>query len=177
MEWFLIILSSIIIVMLFLMLFYMNSLFNKEKLANQNLEDEISLLKRKLEQYKDNRAYRLYLVQPLICEYQIKKFDDKTIEVDKKAEGKIINISRSGMLFETNINFPVEKRDVLMEFNFTLDKVKFCLNGKLVRKEMRSKSANYYYGVEFEDVPNKVSRELSLCVNRMDIYQRQTNAS
>lgn len=165
--------SSMSLILCGVVYYFYYRLRKSERLL-QSLQVENSKMQRKIDQHEETRSFRLIFKNPIECEFRIKQLDDQPVTIDKNANGSILNISRTGMLFESDFNFPVEKRDVFIEFNFTLDKVKFCLNGKLVRKEMRNQNEQFYYGVTFKDVPNKVGRELSLSINRIDIVQRQS---
>lgn len=176
------IITALAIISLFVsggIIVYMNFQLKKAEKTIQSLKEEKGLLKQKLDHYvkEQERAFRLTLKTPVECPFQIKQLNERHIDIDKKTIGNIVNISRTGMLFETDFDFPIEKSDILLEFEFTLDKENFFILGKLIRKEIKSKNKKFYYGVIFDDVPNKVGRELSTCINRIHIIQNQYKAS
>ncbi|WP_121616660.1 PilZ domain-containing protein [Virgibacillus halodenitrificans] len=154
------------IILLCGIIFHLNSLIKKSSKIIVSINNDRNELKQKLEQYNDNCFCHITLKQPIKCEYSIIQLDNKKVEVDKKAIGSIIKISRSGMLLETDFNFPLETKDVLMKYTFALDNTDFNIDGKLISKEKRNKDNRNYYGVTFLNIPSKIDRKLSLCINQ-----------
>lgn len=107
----LIITTLVIISLLFSggMIIYLNSQLKKSDENIRSLRKENGLVKKKLEFYIRDRAFRLTLDKPIECQFQITQLDKQHIEIDKKAIGYIVDISRTGMLLETDFDCQLKK--------------------------------------------------------------------
>lgn len=135
------------------------------------LKESLTDLQAKLKDKEIRKAFRIKLLDQK-CIFEFIDFGDKLLEPLKhrKAEGKIKNISRTGMKLSCEFDLPVRKQ-ILLQLHFVLHDEEFSLVGKIVRKEELMN--NIYYGIEFIEPDSKEQQRLFQVIQKMEIEKRK----
>lgn len=146
----LIFLIILIILILLLTHGYYSRQLRKKDNQIKALKESMSRLQDKLKNMEGRRAFRITLPDEA-CEFELIAFGRKSSKPldqlkHKKGEGKIKDISRTGMKMSSALDLPVRKQ-IILQLYFVLDHTAFSLKGKIVRKE--ELMHGIFYGIEF----------------------------
>jgi hypothetical protein len=94
--------------------------------------------------FKRQEAFRYEFGQPIPCSFRIVRIGEKEVESDK-GKAEIYDISPKGMKIGTSLNIPLEKKVIILEVSFTLNKTELIFHGRLVWQ--RRFANDYFYGV------------------------------
>ncbi|PWA12761.1 PilZ domain-containing protein [Pueribacillus theae] len=134
------------------------------------MEKSLANMQFELEIVKKNRAFRLKLFEQE-CIFELIDFGDKLLEglKHKTGKGKILDISHTGMKLNSELNFPVRK-EIFLQLYFELQKEKFSLKGKIVRKEEFLN--DFSYGIQFIGVNPVEEQRLYMLIQKIEIEKR-----
>lgn len=141
-------------------------------------DDQINLLKEalkdlqaKLKDKEKRRAFRVTLLDGK-CIFEFIDFGDKLLEPlrHRKGEGKIKDISRTGMKMSCEIDLPVRKQ-IFLQLRFVIDDEEFSFKGRIVRKEELLNEI--IYGIDFIEADPKEEQRLYQVIQRMEIERRK----
>jgi c-di-GMP-binding flagellar brake protein YcgR len=167
--------AVVVSVLLALLLIWQQVYFrNKVKKQNNQIADMQHLLDDLQEQLKEKEkrdAFRLKLLYDP-CHLEITDLGDPALEelIHKKAEGKIVDISQTGLKIICGLDLPVRKR-IALNVNFKLLNHEFSFKGNVVRKEERLD--NIIYGIEFAGNDPKEEQTLLNLLQKIEIERRK----
>lgn len=149
---------------------YLRQLRKKDEQINL-LKESLADLQAKLKDKERRRAFRIKLLDQ-VCIFEFIDFGDKLLEPLKhrKGEGKIKDISCTGMKLSCEFDLPVRKQ-IVLQLGFVLDDEEFSLKGKIVRKEELMNEINY--GIDFIEAAPKEKQRLLQVIQRMEIERRK----
>lgn len=98
--------------------------------------------------YKREETFRYEFGTPVNCHYRVIKIQEE-LKQSNKAEGKILDISLSGMKLETNLDFPLNTHQIEIEITFTLEN-EITLTGLLIWRK-QNPNQNFSYGIELRE--------------------------
>lgn len=160
---------------LVLVLMYFFITFQKQiRIKNSQihaLQQENHELQVRLKEKERRNAYRVQLLEQT-CKFEFINFGDKALEklINRKGEGKIRDISRTGMKLICNYDLPVRKK-VFLQLHFVLFNEEFSLKGKIVRKEELMN--DIVYGIEFMEINSTDKERLYRLIQRAEINRRK----
>jgi c-di-GMP-binding flagellar brake protein YcgR len=122
-----------------------------------------------MDKYSNRRKFfRVQLEVPLCSDISIVKINDRPID-SSSTKICVSDLSAGGLLFNSNLNFPVDE-SILFEFHTKLLDVNLKVLGKIVRKQ-EWKEGIFQYGVSF--VIHDMEREpLIKLLNNLSIKLR-----
>ena len=149
---------------------YVRQLRKKDREINL-LKESLTDLQAKLKDMERRRAFRIKLIDQK-CIFGLIDFGDKLLEPlrHKKGEGKIKDISHTGIKLSCEFDLPVRKQ-IVLQLQFVLDNEEFSFKGKIVRKEELMNEINY--GIDFIEADPKEKQRLYQVIQRMEIQRRK----
>jgi len=159
----------LIVAILFLTAHFRNELKKKDMqiqelmIANENLQE-------KLNSRQKRKAFRLQLFEHR-CVFELIEFGDQSLErlKNRKGEGILKDVSRSGLQFICQVDLPVRK-EIYLNIWFSLKKEDFNLKGKIVRKEEHMQYIAY--GIQFVDLSPRDEQRLVRVINQIELEKR-----
>ncbi|WP_027416508.1 PilZ domain-containing protein [Aneurinibacillus terranovensis] len=150
--------------------FYVRQLRKKDDQINA-FKESLTDLQAKLKDKERRRAFRIKLLDQE-CTFELIDFGDKLLEPLKhrKGEGKIKNISRTGMKLRCEFDLPVKKQ-IFLQLHFVLHDEEFSFKGKIVRKEELMN--DIFYGIDFIEVNPKEQQRLLWVIQKIEIERRK----
>lgn len=135
------------------------------------LKESLTDLQAKLKDKERRRAFRIKLLDQ-VCIFEFIDFGDKSLEPlkQRKGQGKIKNISRTGIKLSCEFDLPVRKQ-IVLQLHFVLDDEEFSFKGKIVRKEELMNEI--IYGIDFIESDPKEEKRLLQVIQRMEIERRK----
>ncbi|WP_019004301.1 MULTISPECIES: PilZ domain-containing protein [Cohnella] len=160
----------LLVVFLFGYWFHIKQLRKKDDQIN-GLKESISGLQAKLAEMERRRGYRIQLPDQQ-CLFAFIGFGDPLLEplTNRKGEGKIENISRTGVKLSCEFDLPVRKR-IFVQLHFALHGEEFSFKGKIVRKEETMKEI--MYGIDFIEVDPKEQQRLVQTMQKIEIEKKK----
>lgn len=110
--------------------------------------------------YRREEAFRYEFTEEVPCMFKIRSI----ISIDSSFEGKIIDISPSGIKLFSSIDLP-EKKNLLLLIEFLLNENPIVINAELIWK--RKVGNGYHYGLKSlstKDETTKIVHDLKLYV-------------
>lgn len=155
-----------VLVIIFFIIFFQKHIRIKKSQIHA-LQHEIEELQAKLKKKERRNSFSLKLLEQT-CTFEFINFGDKTLEklINKKGEGKIRDISLTGLKLICNYDLPVRKK-VFLQLHFVLLKEEFLLKGKIVRKE--EQMSDIVYGIEFMEINTKDRNRLYRLIQKAEI--------
>lgn len=160
----------IILILLLIHWIYMRQLRRKDDQIYL-LKESLTDLKAKLRDTERRRAFRINLLDQ-VCIFEFIDFGDKLLEplMQRKGEGKIKNIGRTGIKLSCEFDLPVRKQ-IFLQLYFVLDDEEFTFKGKIIRKEELMNEI--IYGIDFIEADPKEEQRLLQVIQRMEIERRK----
>lgn|SRR5690606_39071142 len=122
--------------------------------------------------FVEKRQYFRVTVDMVPCRLQILSIEGTKVNIDKEMFGQIVNVSAGGLLVQTTLDLPADKKFVVKAF-FRLLGESFALEASIVRKEVHD---NFYrYGMRFENILDRDRVRLLRVLSRLQVRQRQKN--
>lgn len=115
--------------------------------------------------------YRHRFAIPLPAIMRVSRLNDKVINQDKTTIVYVSNISAGGLSFSSELDIPIRKGDIRLQFILELAKQTFVVEGLLVRRTEYAGRNEIIYGVAFE-IDSALERELVVAINQISIQNR-----
>lgn len=117
--------------------------------------------------YRRQEAFRYQFESPVVCTFRIIKVEGKE-RVSNLGDAHIFDISEGGLKLITPFNLPLEKKQIEIEVDLTLNKTNLLLTGILVwKKEYKN---DYSYGIHFT-IDEQLQKQL---IQELKIFSRGT---
>lgn len=113
------------------------------------------------------RYFRIKPKRPLISDISIVKFNSRDVNT-KSAPVQILNISPGGLMFLSELNFPVDP-SLILRFKIQNSNQTVYPDGYIVHKH-RNKENKYEYGVCFVNVDNSIRNLLLSLLKKIIRY-------
>lgn len=120
--------------------------------------------------FVERRQYFRVTVDLVSCRLQILSIEGTRVNIDKEMFAQIVNISAGGMLVQTTLDLPTDKKFVVKAF-FRLLGESFALEASIVRKEVHGDF--FRYGMRFENMIDQERVRLLRVLSRLQVKQRE----
>lgn len=167
-----------IFITLFLIVFFILYFFDRKRMKQKDsrindLINSLSNLEKKLKGLERRKSYRFRLTSEQPCLFEIIEVGDRVLEKLKhrKGEGKIIDISSTGLKLMYDVDLPVRKK-LTLKIDFKLQKEQFSFKGIVVRKKEEI-NGQINYGIQFVDIDSREQQRLSLAIHRLEVQRRR----
>lgn len=124
--------------------------------------------------FVNRRQYFRIKVDLAPCRLQILSIRGTKVNIDKEMLGHIVDISAGGMLVQTALDLPVDKKIVVKAF-FKLLGETFALEASIVRQEVHGDM--FRYGLRFDNVIDRERVRLLRVLSRLQVKQRSRKHS
>lgn len=166
------ILSAFLIVLILFLIhgFYQRQLRKKLDPINA-LQESLADLQAKLKEKERRENFRVKLLEQE-CTFELIDFGDKLLErlKHRQGEGKIRDISRTGLKLICDYDLPVRKH-IFLQLHFMLQDEEFSFKGKIVRKEELMN--DIIYGIEFIEADSNEQQRLFQVIQKLEIERRK----
>lgn len=164
-----------LVILLILYSVFRKQIRQKDKRIN-DLIGSLSSLENKLKGLERRTAFRLILTKELPCVFEIIEVGDRVLGAlkHKKGEGKIKDISRTGLKLLCDIDFPVRKK-ITIQINFNLQGENFSLCGVFVRKKEEI-NGQINYGIQFVKNEMREQQRLASLIQKIEISRQGKRA-